>query len=432
MHRHHDDHDGGEHGQPREGAGLRSRSDPAQAAARDALRVSFGLLKAIMAALVLYYLLLSGLVNIREQEKGVRLRFGKLVGGAGEQVLEPGGPYFVLPYPIEEVVMVPTSPQQLELDQEFWYELTGEELEGKAGPLDPEKDGSLLTGDMNIIHSRWSVTYEVDDVVKYAGNVGDGPDAERLVRMAAQEGVVFAVAGMGADALMKPQNIDAARVRAQGALDEMGTGMRIAAMSLKTAVYPLSVRSAVQAVLNAESERAKQIEEAREERDGILGGTAGEGHGALLALIEEYEAATSAGDAEKMGALEVELDRVLSGLSIERGGQSYAIGGRVAEMMYEAETYRTQVVSQIKNEADYLNSLLPRYRENPSIILNRLWRDAQEEILTGDVETIYLPRGQIYLELNRDPAVELEREKKRMLEEGTGEREKSGGNKSSW
>ena len=69
------------------------------------------------------------------------------------------------------------------------------------------------------------------------------------------------------------------------------------------------------------------------------------------------------------------------------------------------------------SDAEYFSSLLPEYRRNPRIVRSRLWQDAKERILTGDIETMYLPRGQVYLDLNRDPKVQQDRERKRLIEE---------------
>jgi len=70
-----------------------------------------------------------------------------------------------------------------------------------------------------------------------------------------------------------------------------------------------------------------------------------------------------------------------------------------------ANTYRTQVVERVKSEREMFERLLPQYQQNPRIILSRLWEDAREQILTGDVETFYTVPGQLQLQLNRDPEI---------------------------
>ncbi len=396
--------------------------DPAQRSLADALHVSFWVLKLVMLLLVVLYLF-SGVFNVSEHEKAVRLRFGRIVGGTGRQVLDPGGPYFSLPFPFEQIVTVPTAPRQIELDRVFWYEtnadggLASSSDGGKAGPLDPRKDGSLLTGDTEIIHARWSVTYVVDDPISYLARVKSTAVAERMVRTATQQGVVYAVAGLTADQLLRSQDVSAARRRAQEVLDSLESGIKVISLSVRHPTFPLSVQPAVQAVLNAESVRAKLIEEAQEQWGRMLIGAAGEGADPLLGLIEEYETASLSNDAQRLDELEHRFDTAFLGLEIESGGRVIGIGGEVARMMHEAMTYRTEVVAAVRNEADYFNSLLPQYRENPHIVRSRLWQDARQRILSGDVETMYLPRGQAYLDINRDPKVRQNREKKRLIRE---------------
>lgn len=399
------------------------RLDTAEQSLADALRVCFLLLKVTMVVVLIVYLF-SGVFLVPEQSKKVRLRFGGVVGSTGEQVLEPGGPYFALPYPLEEVVTIPTAPQQIDLITPFWYELaegdigqTQAQLQRKAGPLNPEKDGSLLTGDSNIVHGRWSVTYVVDNPIDFVTRVGDTDTARELVSAAAESAIVTAVAGMTGDVLIKTRHTHAARL-AQQALDDAGTGITITQLIVRDAVYPLSVRRSVQAVLDAESIRARLREEADTYRTQTLVGTAGEAYAALVRLIERYELASQLGDPKGLLQLETLMDQAFFGLEIASDtGTPTKIGGQVAELIHDAQTYRVQTVAQVRGEADYFNNLLVQYRLNPRIVLNRLWEDTRQEVLTGDIETVYLPPGQTYLDLNRDPAVRLERERRRLTEQ---------------
>ena len=160
--------------------GANANLDPAQRSLADALRISFWMLKAAMAVVVAAYLF-SGVFSVSEQEHVVRLRFGKIVGTDSGQVLGPGGPYLAMPYPIDRLIRVPASAQQIGLDREFWYELQGDgtvSKKGRAGPLDPERDGFLLTGDTNIVHARVTVTYVIDQPILFARNVRGNDQAK--------------------------------------------------------------------------------------------------------------------------------------------------------------------------------------------------------------------------------------------------------------
>ncbi len=67
--------------------------DPGARSLAEALTVCFGLLKIVMALLIVAFLF-SGAFNVNEGEVAVRLRFGRLQGAPGQQVIEPGGPNF--------------------------------------------------------------------------------------------------------------------------------------------------------------------------------------------------------------------------------------------------------------------------------------------------------------------------------------------------
>ena len=90
------------------------------------------------------------------------------------------------------------------------------------------------------------------------------------------------------------------------------------------------------------------------------------------------------------------------------------IGGDVARVMNKAQTYRTQITEQIATEAQSFSQLLPQYELNPRLVMTKLWEDAREQILTGDVETFYTVPGQLELQFNRDPEIQKERQKEQL------------------
>jgi hypothetical protein len=72
------------------------------------------------------------------------------------------------------------------------------------------------------------------------------------------------------------------------------------------------------------------------------------------------------------------------------------------------------VVETVGAEAQAFRQLMPQYRQNPRLVLSKLWEDARETILTGDVETFYTVPGQLELELNRDPELQKERQQEQL------------------
>jgi membrane protease subunit HflK len=408
---------------------LPTQFDPASQSLAEALKVSFGILKVAMLALLAVYAL-SGTFSVGSNEVALRLRFGDYVGSAGERVLERGT-YLAAPFPIEQVIKVDTRPVTIDLDREFWYELGGTMMgdtrdslrAGQARPLHPVRDGSLLTGDFNIAHARWSVTYRVTDPVEYITNVGKPELGEQIVRCAVQQGIVQTVAQTPADELLKGLvNREAAIGVAQRRLSDMKTGYTVESLALNQVTAPMAVVKSFDAVTTAESDRSQRIVAAQQTRTRKLAETAGEAAEPLLALVTRYEQASEAGTAADLVRVEQEIDEALAALRI--GDRT--IGGEAARIVNSANTYRTQVVERIKSERETFERLLPQYRQNPQLVVARLWEDAKQTILTGDVETFYTVPGKLSLKLNRDPEIQKDRQKQQLqdarLEQKQGER----------
>lgn len=390
-------------------------TDPAQQSLAEALRMSFAILKLAMVALLVAYAF-SGTFSVGSNEVALRLRFGDYVGGSGERILERGT-YLAAPFPIEEIVKVDTRPTTLTLDKEFWFETSAQESgmtrsqmqARKALPLHPLRDGSLITGDSNIAHAKWTITWRVADPVAYLTNVGGRPLAAEIVRLVAQQGIVQAAAGIAAEELLRGVvNRDLAVGAMQRRLDDMRTGLTIDQLTLDKVSAPMRVAASFDAVTSAESDRAGRIVAAQQERSRILGETAGEASTALLELIVAHEQASERGDS---AATDARIEKALGDLAVD----GIPIGGEVARVVNAATTYRTQIVEKVAGEAQTFEELLPQYERNPRLVLSKIWEDAREAILTGDdVETFYTVPGQLELQLNRDPNLQKERQKEQL------------------
>ncbi len=388
--------------------------DPAQQSLAEALRVSFAILKLAMLALVVAYAF-SGTFSVGSNEVALRLRFGDYVGDPGGGVLERGT-YLAAPFPIEEIVKVDTRPVTLSLDKEFWFEttaqdsgLTRSQLQAqKARALHPLRDGSLITGDSNIAHAKWTITWRVADPVAFLTNVGSRRLATDLVQLVAQQGIVHAAAGIAAEELLRGVvDHDVAVGAMQQKLDDMRTGLAIEQLALDKVTAPMRVAASFDAVTTAESDRAGRIVAAQQERSRILGETAGEASAALLELIVAYEKASEEKNEKAAAESEARIEQALTDLAVN----DLPVGGEVARVINTATTYRTQIVEKVAGEAQTFNELLPQYERNPRLVLSRLWEDARETILTGeDVETFYTVPGQLELELSRDPNLQKKRQ----------------------
>jgi regulator of protease activity HflC (stomatin/prohibitin superfamily) len=196
----------------------------------------------------------------------------------------------------------------------------------------------------------------------------------------------------------------------QDRLDAMRCGLVIDQLTLDQVSAPVSVAGSFDAVTVAESDRARQIVGARQNRARILGETAGEASDKLIGLLAAYEESVTREDRPEAARLETLFDEGFGNLTID----GLAIGGQVAQIINNAKSYRTQVVETVGAEAQAFRQLMPQYRQNPRLVLSKLWEDARETILTGDVETFYTVPGQLELQLNRDPELQKERQQEQL------------------
>ena len=173
-HEHHHHHGHGHDHDHGSGHGVEPETqDAGSQALSEALRSSFTVVKIVMVAHGGAFFG-SGFFTVGPQEKAVILRFGKPVG-EGENRLLGAGLHWSFPYPIDEVVKIPITEQQVVSSTIGWYmttpeqELSGEEM--PAGPsLNPAIDGYLITADRNIVHSRATLRYHIQDPFNFTFN----------------------------------------------------------------------------------------------------------------------------------------------------------------------------------------------------------------------------------------------------------------------
>ena len=423
-HGHHDDDPLHPHvGAPVDTEGM----DPASRSLNDALRISFTVLKFVIIALLIA-LALSGTHNVEEGRVAVRLLFGAIQGDPGERVLQPGGPYFWPPEPIGRFIEVDTTLQQVSLDEAFWFALRPgqqmqrlEEMQG-GGPLVPGIDGSLLTADKNIVHGRWTINYHVEggaDAVNFIRNVSAAQDvdemreqARQVVRFAAERAIVHGVAQVPAEDFVSSV-VDREMIRQliQRELESLNSGITVTQVQLDQSTPPLAVRGAFRAVSQAQSERARKIEQARQQASTILNEAAGAGYRQLLDAIDAYEEARLRGNQQAIAQADATISNLLN---------SEAVTGRVSEIISAARLYEQSHVSEVQAEAEQFQRLLPEFRANPRIVLNRRWQDTLQRILGGQVESFYLPATEgktLYLEVNPDPRIQQRRETQAYLQQ---------------
>jgi membrane protease subunit HflK len=403
--------------------------DPANQSLADALKLVFRGLQVAMVVLLGVFAF-SGLQTVNEGENGIKLLFGRPVASD----LKPG-PQFAAPYPFGELIKVRTGGEQMELSDSFWPKLTEEQkklsVEKAAAfnkpTLKPGEDGSNITADQNLAHTRWLVQYSRRNPRANIENVLQEDEA-KLVQAAVERGVVHALAGTEIDVLLKQSGSDQSSVAkraqliAQETLDQVQSGIVIEQLTLKEKSPPFPVFGSFTGVQTAEQKAGERRTAAESQARNTLNAMAGAAWEPLVDQIEAYERAIARGDEAEQTKIMGTIDALFDGREVQVRDQKIkgALAGQVAAMMNEARQYRSTVVSQRRTELASFQAKLTQFKTNPDLVVQRDWADAMSKLMHRDtVEVFWMPPGteRVEMWLNRDIYKQRQQEAARKREE---------------
>ncbi len=408
--------------------GYDTSMDPATQSLSDALRITYRIVQFAVLALVGLYAL-SGFRTVGESENGMRLLFGKIQ----EKDIGPGF-RFSWPEPLGELLKVNTGTQDIIINDDFFPELSAEEKkaitdkgtsglgEGGRDKLNPELDGSNVTGDGNIGHTRWAVRYTRSDSEKFVTNID--PASERAIVIGAvKRGIVRASASVSIDELLKGvrdpgreagehRMDEIAKKIAQQTLDDLGAGITLDVVSVTARIAPRRTAQWFTMVNKSYAEQKKMIEEAAGRQNETLTETAGEAWKQILMQIDQYEAALALKDKPKAEATLAIIDSLLAGERVVIDGQefSYRVYGKVTDIVNEARGEKARVINQLKGETASFGAKRDLFSGNRQVFLNTEWADAFGSFVASQsVQQLMLPMmgkdGRMVVTIGRDPEV---------------------------
>ncbi len=409
--------------------------DAAGKSLSEALRISFIILKVIMIVLVVAFLA-SGFETVGSDEQAIVLRFGKIRGVGEDRLLGPG-PHWILPYPIDEIIKIPVERKVNLAINSFWYFLSKEDMLAEKPrparpdqPLNPIRDGYCLTrsekrmgtsdgtsaggegapsasdgSDYNISHTKWQLTYQIDDPEQFFRNVnvadirpgdvyfdvitGDNGVKPLLENMFEDAVVTTMVNYTIEEAVSSSERIprDVKRLL-QDKLDKIESGIKVISVQLTKSEPPRQVQPAFEASIMASQNAQKATTEARTYAAKTLNEAAGPVAEELFAALKNKNVSDE--------TWELLWSR---------------LAGTAQEKIAEARAYRTKIIETAKANADYLERLLPEYNQRPQLVLQEIYLNAIEKILNNADEKFVLqaagPSGKEELRvlLNRDPTL---------------------------
>jgi membrane protease subunit HflK len=280
---------------------------------------------------------LSGITIIRPDEVAVILRWGHLVGDTPALQEHGSGLLFAFPRPIDRVVRV-----QVKHVWETRIE-TLNSLDTNASmyerTLDPLTQGYALTGDQNIVHVEMVARYRVRDPAEWAFY---SPNPDNILRVEVSAAMVRSLGEMRVDRVLadgRKSLIETVTSRAQAGLDAAHSGLELSSLELTRLAPPRALVPEFDAVQSAFIRAQTQTNEA---------------NAFVQSAIPEAHAQTDA-------AIQDEQGKADSVLSIAKG------------------------------ESDAFLALEHEYRENPSVVRERLYRDALDRAIAAAGQVRWIP-----------------------------------------
>lgn len=326
--------------------------DASAQALSEALSSSFVIVKIAMVALVVI-IFAAGFFRVGSTEKAVILRFGK-PQGEGQQMLLGAGLHWSLPYPIDEVVRIPTTENQIIKSTIGWYATTPDMeaagTEPAPGPsLNPLIDGYVITADRNIVHARATVSYSIDDPLTAIFKFTSGTNHQfnlagisNAIQNAANNALVSTAARFNVDDILinrREEFRDAVLYRIIELTDSEHLGVEIKKSIIVDSIPPRQLKDVFDSV---------------------------------VAARQNYEKLK----ADALG----DQTRILS--------QADATASSITNA---AESARTRYVTSIQSDAAAFSQLLPKYENNPRLFAQLQLTKAMTTILANVGEKKMLP-----------------------------------------
>jgi membrane protease subunit HflK len=254
--------------------------------------IGVGVIIAIVAGLWL----LSGFYVVKQAERGVVLRFGKL------QEVTEAGLHWRLPFPVDSV-------EKVDVQNVFQMEV-GYRSDARTGRVSQvPKEALMLTEDENIVDIEFAVQYRISNAADYLFNV---KDPETTIGQATESAIREIVGKSTLDFVITEGRADVAnntQIVLQKILDRYKTGIFITTAKMQKAQPPEQVKAAFDDAVKAREDEQRFKNEAQAYANDILPRARGkaarlvqEGEGYKVSVIARAE-----GDARRFTQIATEF-----------------------------------------------------------------------------------------------------------------------------
>jgi membrane protease subunit HflK len=226
----------------------------------------------LIAALVVFAWINSGIYMVQPDEQGVVLRFGKWVATTSP------GLHYHLPFPVEQVLFPKvTQVNQLQL---------GSGPAAIANTQDEARDRQMLTGDENIVEANCAVLWRIKDAGQFLFKVQGAEAALKVSAESALREVIGRTPIQAAMSDKRQQIADQTRDLLQTLLDRQQSGILVTQVQLQRVDPPAAVIDAFNDVQRARADQERARNEAEAYANDILPRARGE----ASHIVQEAEA----------------------------------------------------------------------------------------------------------------------------------------------
>jgi len=241
-------------------------------------QIKKGVVKLVVVGVLILILLASSFYQIRPEEIGLILRFGKFV-----RTTEPGL-HIKIPL-VEKLEKVPVQ-RQLKMEFGFRTVSPGIRTEYRVTP-ESLREAVMLTGDLNVAVVEWIVQYKIKDAYKYKFKIRDVDSTfhymnEAVVRKVVGDSSVDEVITIG-----RARIANEAKEELQRLCDLYEIGIEVSQLILQDVNPPDPVQPSFNDVNESLQEKERKINDARAEYNQIIPKAKGEAE-QMISASEGY------------------------------------------------------------------------------------------------------------------------------------------------
>ena len=241
-------------------------------------KIKTGVLKLIVVGVIILILLASSFYQIRPEEIGLILRFGKFV-----RTTEPGL-HIKIPY-VEKLEKVPVQ-RQLKMEFGFRTITPGIRTEYRVTP-ESLREAVMLTGDLNVAVVEWIVQYKIKDAYKYLFKIRDVDSTFHYMNEAVMRKIVGDSSVDEVITIGRARIANEAKEELQVLCDLYEIGIEVSQLILQDVNPPDPVQPSFNDVNESLQEKERKINDARAEYNQIIPKAKGEAE-QVISAAEGY------------------------------------------------------------------------------------------------------------------------------------------------